>query len=47
MTKQEIKLKKKIESELRNKEFAKNKDSFRTIYLPGAPRPLKGWETLV
>ena len=31
MTKQEIKLKKKIESELRNKEFAKNKDYYESL----------------
>ena len=31
MTKQELKLKKKIESELRNKEFAKNKDYYESL----------------
>ena len=31
MTKQEIKLKKQIETELRNKEFAKNKDYYDSL----------------
>jgi hypothetical protein len=31
MTKQEIKLKKKIETELRNKEFAKNKEYYESL----------------
>ena len=31
MTKQELKLKKKIETELRNKEFAKNKDYYESL----------------
>ena len=31
MTKQELKLKKKIETELRNQEFAKNKDYYESL----------------
>ena len=31
MTKQELKLKKQIETELRNKEFAKNKDYYESL----------------
>ena len=31
MTKQELKLKKKIETELRNKEFAKNKEYYESL----------------